>query len=387
MRVLHVSSGNLFGGIETYLLTLARLRNLCPQMEPEFALCFAGRLSEELRAHNVQVHLLGSVRARYPWTVRSARTRLRKLLQERRYDTVVCHSTWPQAMFGAVVRRARLPLVFFLHNAVENRHWVDRWAARVIPNYVICNSRYTQATLPKIYPGVKSDVEYLPVAVPPRFTGQDRLDVRTELQTPPDATVIIQVSRMEAWKGHQLHLDALARLPQTLQWVAWFVGGAQRSSEAEYVETLKQRAKELGIASKLRFTGERHDVPRLLAAADIFCQPNLGPEPFGIGFVEALNAGLPVVTTAMGGALEIVDDTCGILIPPNDSAALSQALEQLISNPQMRVKLAASTPLRARQLCEPEKQMMALEHQLSCALGRESEVCLDNLLVMERRTE
>ena len=57
---------------------------------------------------------------------------------------------------------------------------------------------------------------------------------------------------------------------------------------------------------------QRDDVPRLLAAADIFCQPNLGPEPFGIGFVEALSAGLPVITTATGGALEIVDGDCGI---------------------------------------------------------------------------
>jgi glycosyltransferase involved in cell wall biosynthesis len=387
MRVLHISSGNLFGGIETYLLTLARLRDLCPQMEPEFALCFAGRLNEELRTNNAQVHLLGSVRARYPWTVSSARARLRKLLRERRYDAVVCHSTWPQAMFGAVVRRAHLPLVFYLHSAVENRHWVDRWAARVIPDYVICNSLYTQATLPKIYPGVRSDVEYLPVADPPKFTGQDRLDVRAELQTPPDATVIIQVSRMEAWKGHQLHLDALARLPQTSQWAAWFVGGAQRSSEAEYVEILKQRAKKLGIASHLRFTGQRHDVPRLLAAADIFCQPNLGPEPFGIGFVEALYTGLPVVTTAMGGALEIVDHTCGILVPPNDSAALVQTLGQLVSNPQMRLNLAARAPERARHLCDPEKQMRALEHQLNLAIGGESEVCLDNLLVIGRRPD
>ncbi len=377
MRVLHISSGNLFGGIETYLLTLARLRELCPKMESEFALCFAGRLSEELRAKNVPVHLLGAVRARYPWTVSSARTRLRKLLQERRYDTVVCHSTWPQAMFGAVVRRAHLPLVFYLHSTVENRHWVDRWAARIIPDYVICNSRYTQATLPKLYPGAKSDVEYFPVSVPPKISAQDRLDARAEFQTPPDATVIIQVSRMEPWKGHQLHLDALARLPQTSQWVAWFVGGAQRSTEAEYVEILKQRAKELGIAAQLRFTGQRHDVPRLLAAADIFCQPNLGPEPFGICFVEALYAGLPVVTTAMCGALEIVDNTCGILIPPNDSAALAQALEQLVSNPQMRLNLAAHAPLRARRLCDPEKQMRALENQLRCVIGRESEVCLD----------
>ena len=48
MRVLHVSSGNLYGGVETALVALARFRNLCPAMQPEFALCFEGRLSKEL---------------------------------------------------------------------------------------------------------------------------------------------------------------------------------------------------------------------------------------------------------------------------------------------------------------------------------------------------
>ena len=60
------------------------------------------------------------------------------------------------------------------------------------------------------------------------------------------------------------------------------------------------------------------DVPRLLAAADIHCQPNISPEPFGIAFIEALAAGLPVVTSAIGGAIEIVDDTCGRLVPASD---------------------------------------------------------------------
>src|SRR5205807_8459590 len=154
--------------------------------------------------------------------------------------------------------------------------------------------------------------------------------VRSELQTPSEATVIIQVSRMEAWKGHSLHLQALADLPRNAHWFAWIVGGGQRPSEVEYEARLKEKAGELGIAGKVRFTGQRDDVARLLSAADIFCQPNLSPEPFGISLIEALNAGLPVVTTALGGALEIINDSCGILVSPNDAAVLAEALRQLV---------------------------------------------------------
>ena len=70
------------------------------------------------------------------------------------------------------------------------------------------------------------------------------------------------------------------------------------------------------MGERVAFLGARDDVPDLLAQADIFCQPNQSPEPFGIVFIEALQSGIPVVSSRLGGAAEIVDDTCGILIPP-----------------------------------------------------------------------
>ena len=63
-----------------------------------------------------------------------------------------------------------------------------------------------------------------------------------------------------------------------------------------------------------------------MAAADVFCQPNTGPEPFGIVLVEALHAGLPVVTSGFGGAAEIVEQTCGFLTTPGDTVAVATAL-------------------------------------------------------------
>src|SRR5271163_4247051 len=69
MRVMHIVSGRLYGGVETLLATLARCRQLSAAMEPEFALCFDGRLREELAATGVPVHLLGEVRARHPLSV------------------------------------------------------------------------------------------------------------------------------------------------------------------------------------------------------------------------------------------------------------------------------------------------------------------------------
>jgi glycosyltransferase involved in cell wall biosynthesis len=370
MRVLHIYGAKYFGGIQTYLITLARLRSLCPRMEPEFALCFEGPLSEELRAEKATVHPLGNVRIRYPWSVLRARQRLRTLLRKGNYDVAICHSIWNQAIFGSVVRDAGVPLVFYQHNTF-GQHWFERWASRVLPDYAVCNSHYTQSTFADIYPGVESEVIYFPVSPPNRFSAQDRAAARTEFQTPADALVIIQASQMAPWKGHVLYLNALARLTQIPGWVAWIVGGPQLPSENEYFTGLHEQAARLGISDRVRFLGERTDVPRLLAAADIFCQPNLGsPEPFGIVFVEALGAGLPVVSTAMGGVLEIVDDSCGMLVPPGDARSLANALRQLLMDTDLRRKLADHAPVRAQSLCAPEKQMKILEQVLGGTISR-----------------
>ena len=75
MRVLHVYGGNLYGGIETLLVTMARGRVLCPALDAEIALCFDARLSSELEATGIPVHRLPEVRASRPQTVlRAART-------------------------------------------------------------------------------------------------------------------------------------------------------------------------------------------------------------------------------------------------------------------------------------------------------------------------
>ena len=129
--------------------------------------------------------------------------------------------------------------------------------------------------------------------------------------------------------------------------------------------TLVASARRLGIGDRVRWLGERPDVRRLLAAADIHCQANVAPEPFGVAYVEALAAGLPVVASAAGGAIEIVDDSCGVLVPPGDAEALARALERLIVDRGIRARLAAGAPARARHLSDPATQMFRLADALT----------------------
>jgi len=365
VRVLHVSSGNLYGGVETALVALARFRHLCPAMQPEFALSFEGRLSKELLETGARVHQLGEVRTRKPWTVWSARANLRTLLAEQPFDVVLCHMAWPMAMFGSTARRSGKRLAFWAHDAANGSHWLERWASRVSPDIVIGNSQFTKGTMPLLFPKAPVKIVFYPVMpTQPPDPQSCRAEIRRALGVSDDTVAIIQVSRMEAWKGHHLHLDALAKLKDNPRWQCWMVGGAQRPVEQEYMREIQEKAVRLGIGDRVRFLGQRSDVPRLLAAADIFSQPNLGAEPFGIVFIEALAAGLPVVTTAMGGPKEIIDESCGIVAPPKDADQVAAALGRLIDSADLRSRLGSNGPERARQLCDPGGRIPDLHQAL-----------------------
>ena len=361
MRLLHVHSGNLYGGVETMMLTLARERARASAIAPEFALAFDGRIAAELRASGVPVHRLGEVRARNPLSVIRARRRLADLIAAERYGAVACHMPWAHAIFAPVARRAGVPLVFWMHGATAGRHWVERWAARTPPDLAICNSHFTASMLPHLFPNTAAEVLYCPVAIPAaRLNAAERLAVRDEIGTAHDAVVIVQAGRMEALKGHALLMRALGLL-RDRDWVCWQVGGAQRPFERKYADGLVRMASELGVGNRVKFLGHRSDVGRILGAADIYCQPNTEPDAFGISYIEALGAGLPVIATALGGANEIIDESCGILVAPNDAGGLADALARLIEDAGARHRLGAAGPSRAEALCDPSMIMRRLE--------------------------
>ncbi|WP_233585934.1 glycosyltransferase family 4 protein [Corallococcus sp. CA054B] len=372
LRVLHVSSGNLYGGVETLLRTLAlSQKERTGGAEHAFALCFEGRMAQELRSAGAAVTLLAPAKVSRPWRVWRARRALMSLLQRERFDAVVCHAAWPQALFGPVVRTAGVPLLFFQHDVLAGAHWVERWARVTPPDLALCNSRYTAGTLRSVYPRTPWRVLHPPVRDGGAAPGaSERASLRGERGARAEDVVLLHVGRMQEGKGQRLFLEALGRLRQVSGWKAWLVGGSQRPEESAYEEGLKAQAVSLGLGDRVHFLGQRAEVPRLMRAADVYCQPNTGLEAFGLTFVEALQAGLPIVTTALGGPLEIVDASCGVLVPP-EAEALARALRGLIEDASARRTLGSRGPDRARALSAPQVFLEALEDAVR-SVARES---------------
>jgi glycosyltransferase involved in cell wall biosynthesis len=367
LRVLHVTAGNLFGGIERMLLGIvAAQQSDCTH---EIAVCFDGRLAGELRAAGSPPHVLGDVRFRRPDTVWRARRGLHHLLAAGRHDALIGHAPWSCALAAPAARRAGRPLILWAHDAPQPGAWPERKVAGVPPDLLICNSRHTADAVARWMPGVPRGIVHPPVLPAPAVPADERRRQRAELGASDGTTVILLASRLEEWKGHRVLLEAAGRLRGDV--AVWIAGGPQRPAESAYFGELSHLADRCPT-TRVRFLGERGDVPRLMAAADIYCQPNTAPEPFGIAFVEALAAGVPVVTTAMGGAVEIVDERCGILVREPSPVLVAEALQRLIDTPSLRAALAAAAPAQARRIADPQARLLEVRDLVRAQIERTS---------------
>ncbi len=278
---------------------------------------------------------------------------------------------WVLAIFGPVVRAENVSLAFGAHGPWNGNHWIERWAARIRPDVAICVSRFLAEGICKVYPRIPAEVIYNPSGPGTLLSESERRALRGEIGTAQDAVVVAHVSRMQPGKGHQVLLEALAQLREVRGWECWQIGGPQGPAETRYFQALQQQAARLGIAGRVRFWGFRTDVASLLGAADIYCQPNdTFMEGMGNTFVEAMRAALPVVTTAIGAAPEVVDESCGILLPAGDVWATAAALEKLILEPVERARLGSGGLHRAELLFTPGIQIPLLCVVLERAVGR-----------------
>ncbi len=172
----------------------------------------------------------------------------------------------------------------------------------------------------------------------PNIDGQE---LRRELGIPSDSLVLASVSRLFSWKGQRELLRAFALVHAVVPNVRLMIVGAD-APEVEggsFSEELKALAKDLNIQDKVLFTGPRSDVPRVMAACDVFTLPSF-EEPFGLVYLEAMAMRRPVVATNSGGAPEVVEHgRAGLLSPQLDIASLAADILKLLRDPELRRKM------------------------------------------------
>jgi glycosyltransferase involved in cell wall biosynthesis len=166
------------------------------------------------------------------------------------------------------------------------------------------------------------------------------LGVRRELGLPAEAPVVGSIARLSAQKGHRYLLDAAARVLARRPDARFLIVG-----DGDQMALLRAQAQGLGIAPSVVFAGHRADIRALLGALDVFCISSTY-EGTPLALFEAMAAGKAIVSTAVDGCREVLEDaSTGLLVPPRDPDALASALLRCLEDPGLRASLAA----RARE--------------------------------------
>ena len=161
---------------------------------------------------------------------------------------------------------------------------------------------------------------------------------------PPGTVRVGLVATFARWKGHDVFLEAAARVDPALPCRFYVVGGPIYQSVGSQwsLEELRGRAEALGLDGRLGFAGHQADPASAFRALDVVVHASTRPEPFGRVIVEAMACGRAVVATPHGGAAELFEPGVSALgCPPGDPDALAAAIARLVADPGLRRRLGA----------------------------------------------
>src|SRR5262249_48733841 len=144
------------------------------------------------------------------------------------------------------------------------------------------------------------------------------------------------------WKGHLTFIDALGQLPRELPVRGFVIGGPvyQTAGSQVTLDELRAASARLGLDGCVGFAGFQQDRGAALRAVEVAVDASTSPEPFGLVIAEAMSTGRAVVTTAQGGAAELVQHQVDALVArPGDPADLARAIGRLAADASLRVEL------------------------------------------------
>lgn len=200
-----------------------------------------------------------------------------------------------------------------------------------------------------------------------------RVDLDAASGLPPADLGTVRVgllATMAWWKGHEVFLQAVSLLPSDLPMRAYVVGGAlyvTGGSSQLTVDHLRRRARELGVADRVGFTGFVEDPASVMRALDVVVHASTEPEPFGMVIVEAMASARPVVVSAAGGAAELISSGENALgHPPGDARRLAECIETLVRDPGLRERMGRAgraTVERSFDRARLARELIPIYHQ------------------------
>jgi glycosyltransferase involved in cell wall biosynthesis len=172
-------------------------------------------------------------------------------------------------------------------------------------------------------------------------------ETRRFFRLPRRGRIIGVLGRLDAQKGQELLLRAVPEVIQKHSDARFVIAGDETAGEPGYKLHLQKLARDFGIEQYVRFLPFTEDVPRLMAALDVFVLPSFA-ETYGLVVIEAMAMELPVIATNAGGVPEIITNgRTGLLVEPRNPGAIARAIDRILSNVTFRASLARAARVEA----------------------------------------
>jgi glycosyltransferase involved in cell wall biosynthesis len=352
------------GGAELKMIDLCRTVRCCA----EIMLFQHGSLEDILRAQDIAVSvcpmpstassvrkeggILSILRA-IPGALSMVRNVARK---GRKFDVLVCFSQKSFVIASLAKPFMRRPILWFMNDILSPSHF-SRALIRVLvllsrfsADHIALNSQASlnawheaggrRRGVSVIYPGIQDE------QIVAQLQNSQRIAAYKAKYSPNQKPLIGMFGRLCRWKGQDVFLRALARLPD----VNAIIVGGPFFAEQDYEREIRKLAADLGLAERVTFVGHVTDVMTLMAACDVVAHCSTAPEPFGLVIAEAMLAGTPVIASDAGGAREIViPGETGQLTPLQDDEALAGAVLRYLADPKWAREMACRATSRARE--------------------------------------
>lgn len=278
---------------------------------------------------------------------------LTALMKEHHFDMIHCHTPMGGAMARLVAHKTNTkPIIYTAHGfhfykGAPVINWLvyylaERYLARYTDVIITINqedykrAQGFKAGCAKYVPGVGIDTKSI------SKIQTNSVDKRRELGISENSLVILSAGELIKRKNYITALEAFAAA--NLSCAVYVICG-QGILEKE----LKEKAKKLGIADKVIFTGYRNDLLEIMKCADVFFFPSF-QEGMSVALMEAMACGLPVVCSQIRGNIDLMTDTQGgYMCHPKDTDGFAQALVKLASEPETRKKMGQANILVAEQ--------------------------------------
>ncbi len=334
MRILLLTNHLNIGGIAVYTVTLANY--LCKKGHSVFVASSGGDLEAGLLADVKRLRVPLDTSSEVNPKIWSAVFKTRRFIRNENIQIIHAQTRVAQVTAHLVSKLTGVPYMVTWHGFYRPhgfRRIFPCWGERTIAisktvfRHLVDVFRREESKVRLIFNGVDTS----------KFTNDYPAGERPEMKRRfglKDGPVVGIISRLSPEKGHIYLIEAFKELLVEVPKAQLVIVGKGRL-EVE----LKSQVREFGIDNNVHFFGETLDTKTFLAIMDVFTRPSL-KEGFGLGVVEAMLMGLPIVSTDVGGFKSILNHgNVGIVVPPKDIAALKDALVRILTDPELAKKL------------------------------------------------